>query len=146
MSAQALPLGAAMWRAQAALQQRLDERLGEWHGLSFGDYQMLQALDSEPNGLSLSALASRLLQAPASTLRQLLPLEKTGLLERSAGQVRLRSVGRQLLAEARLSTQDIYAKALKALGAEDSALQDCQQLLERLALPALPALPKRGML
>ena len=146
MSAQALPLGAAMWRAQAALQQRLDERLGEWHGLSFGDYQMLQALDSEPNGLSLSALASRLLQAPASTLRQLLPLEKTGLLERSAGQVRLRTVGRQLLAEARLSTQDIYAKALKALGAEDSALQDCQQLLERLALPALPALPKRGML
>ena len=146
MSAQALPLGAAMWRAQAALQQRLDERLGEWHGLSFGDYQMLQALDSEPNGLSLSALASRLLQAPASTLRQLLPLEKTGLLERSAGQVRLRSAGRQLLAEARLSTQDIYAKALKALGAEDSALQDCQQLLERLALPALPALPKRGML
>ena len=146
MSAQALPLGAAMWRAQAALQQRLDERPGEWHGLSFGDYQLLQALDSEPNGLSLSALASRLLQAPASTLRQLLPLEKTGLLERSAGQVRLRSVGRQLLAEARLSTQDIYAKALKALGAEDSALQDCQQLLERLALPALPALPKRGML
>ena len=146
MSAQALQLGTALWRAQASLQQRLDERLGEWHGLNFGDYQLLQALDSQPHGLSLSALASRLLQAPASTLRQLLPLEKTGLLERSAGQVWLRSVGRQLLAEARLSTQDIYAKALKGLGAEDSALQDCQQLLERLALPALPALPKRGML
>ena len=143
MSAQALPLGTALWRARAALQQRLDERLGEWHGLSFGDYQLLQALDSQANGLSLPALASSLLQAPASTLRQLLPLEKTGLLERSAGQVRLRSAGRQLLAEARLSTQDIYAKALTALGAEESALKDCQQLLERLALAALP---KRGML
>ena len=138
MSAQALQLGTALWRAQAALQQRLDERLGEWHGLSFGDYQLLQALDSQPHGLSLSALASRLLQAPASTLRQLLPLEKTGLLERSVGQVRLRPAGRQLLAEAGLSTQDIYAKALKALGAEESALKDCQQLLERLALAALP--------
>ena len=143
MSAQALPLGTALWRAQASLQQRLDERLGEWHGLSFGDYQLLQALDSEPHGLNLPALASSLLQAPASTLRQLLPLEKTGLLERSAGQVRLRSAGRQLLAEARLSVQDIYTKALKALGAEESALKDCQQLLERLALAALP---KRGKL
>ena len=143
MSAQALPLGTALWRAQASLQQWLDERLGEWHGLSFGDYQLLQALDSEPNGLNLPALASSLLQAPASTLRQLLPLEKTGLLERSAGQVRLRSAGRQLLAEARLSVRDIYTKALKALGAEDSALKDCQQLLERLALAALP---KRGKL
>ena len=146
MSAQALQLGTALWRAQAALQQRLDERLGEWHGLNFGDYQLLQALDSEPNGLGLSALASRLLQAPASTLRQLLPLEKTSLLERSVGLVRLRPAGRQLLAEARLSTQDIYAKALKMLGAQESALQDCQQLLERLVIPALPALPKRGML
>ena len=143
MSAQALLLGTALWRAQASLQQRLDERLGEWHGLSFGDYQLLQALDSEPHALSLSVLASSLLQAPASTLRQLLPLEKTGLLERSAGQVRLRPAGRQLLAEARLSVQDIYTKALKALGAEDSVLKDCQQLLERLALAALP---KRGML
>ena len=146
MSAQALQLGAAMWRAQAALQQRLDEHLGEWQGLSFGDYQLLQALDSEPNGLSLSALASSLLQAPASTLRQLLPLEKTGLLERSAGQVRLRPAGRQLLAEARLLAQDIYAKALKALAAQESVLKDCQLLLERLALPALPALPKRRVL
>ena len=143
MSAHALPLGTALWRAQASLQQRLDGRLGEWHGLSFGDYQLLQALDSEPHGLRLSALASSLLQAPASTLRQLLPLEKTGLLERSVGQVRLRPAGRQLLAEARLSTQDIYTKALKALGAEESAIKDCQQLLERLALAALP---KRGML
>ena len=143
MSAQALPLGTALWRAQASLQQRLDERLGEWHGLSFGDYQQLLALDSQAHGLSLPALASSLLQAPASTLRQLLPLEKTGLLERSVGQVRLRPAGRQLLAEAGLSAQDIYAKALKALGAEESALKDCQQLLERLALAALP---KRGML
>ena len=143
MSAQALQLGTALWRVQASLQQRLDERLGEWHGLNFGDYQLLQALDSEPNGLSLLALASSLLQAPASTLRQLLPLEKTGLLERSAGLVRLRPAGRQLLAEARLSAQDIYAKAVKALGVQDSALKDCQQLLERLTLPAPP---KRGML
>ena len=143
MSAQALQLGTALWRAQASLQQRLDERLGEWHGLNFGDYQLLQALDSEPNGLSLSALASSMLQAPASTLRQLLPLEKTGLLERSAGLVRLRPAGRQLLVEARLSAQDIYAKSLKALGAQESALKDCQQLLERLAIPVLV---KRGML
>ncbi|MBV8247354.1 MAG: hypothetical protein JO200_02780 [Comamonas sp.] len=136
MSTRALNFGNTLWRAQAVLQQRLDERLGDWHGLNLGDYQLLSALESQPHGLVLRALAITLLQAPAVTLRQLLPMEKTGLLERAQGLVRLRPAGRQLLAEARRTTEAVYAQALQALGADASTLADCQQLLERLALPA----------
>ena len=136
MSTRALNFGNTLWCAQAVLQQRLDERLGDWHGLNLGDYQLLSALESQPHGLVLRALAKTLLQAPAVTLRQLLPMEKTGLLERAQGLVRLRPAGRQLLAEAWRTTEAVYAQALQALGADASTLADCQQLLERLALSA----------
>jgi DNA-binding MarR family transcriptional regulator len=122
-------------RTQAVLQQRLDERLGDWHGLTLADYQLLQALAQTAEGLSLSALARALLQKPAALLRQLLPMEKTGLLERTQGLVRLRPAGRQLQAEAQRTTQAVYDQALAALGADASTLAACQQLLERLAAP-----------
>ena len=135
MRTQALNFGATLWRAQAVLQQRLDERLGDWHGLNLGDCQLLNALEPQPQGLALAALAKTLLQAPTATLRQLLPMEKTGLLERADGLVRLRPAGRQLLAEARRTMEAVYAQALQALGTDASTLAGCQLLLERLALP-----------
>lgn len=135
MSAQAVHFGTTLWRAQATLQKRLDERLGDWHGLNMGDYQLLQALEPQPQGLALPALAKALLKVPALTLRQLLPMEKTGLLERAQGLVRLRPAGRQLLAEAKRTTEAVYAQAVQALDADDCTLAGCQLLLERLALP-----------
>lgn len=131
----ALHFGASLQCAQAVLQQRLDERLGDWHGLNLADYQLLQALAQEAEGLSLSALARVLQQKPAALLRQLLPMEKTGLLERTHGLVRLRPAGRQLQAEAQRTTQAVYEQAVRALGADASALAACQRLLERLAAP-----------
>lgn len=134
MSAGALHFGATLHRAQSVLQQRLDERLGDWHGLSLDGYRLLQALEAPP-GLTLPALARALLQPAAATLRQVLPMEKTGLLERADGMVRLRPAGRQLQAEAQRTTQAVYEQAVRALGADASALAACQQLLERLAAP-----------
>ncbi|WP_370679550.1 hypothetical protein [Comamonas sp. GB3 AK4-5] len=131
----ALHFGTCLQRAQAVLQQRLDERLGDWHGLNLADYQLLQALEHDRDGLALPALAKALLQKPAATLRQLQPMEKTGWLERVAGLVRLRPVGRQLLVEAQRTTQAVYDQVLGALGVDAPALANCQRLLERLATP-----------
>lgn len=134
VTADALHFGTSLQRAQSVLQQRLDERLGDWHGLNLADYQLLQAL-AQAEGLSLSALARALLQKPAALVRQLLPMEKTGLLERTHGLVRLRPAGRQLQAEAQRTTQAVYEQAVRALGMDTTALAACQQLLERLAAP-----------
>ena len=124
-----------MLRAQAVLRQRLDARLGDWHGLNLADYQLLQALEPTAQGLALPALAQALLQSPAATLRQLQPMEKTGWLERAQGRVRLRPAGRQLQQEAQCTVHAVYAQAWKALAMDDASLAACQQLLERLAQP-----------
>ena len=54
MSAQALPLGTALWRAQASLQQRLDERLGErmnhLHAMHSLRYPFSVVRDANPSG------------------------------------------------------------------------------------------------
>ena len=131
----ALHFCCTLQRTQTVLQQRLDVRLGDWHGLSLADYQLLLALAQTPDGLSLSALARALLHKPAALLRQLLPMEKTGLLERANGLVRLRPAGRQLQIEAQRTTQAVYDQAVRALGADVSTLVACQELLQRLAAP-----------
>ncbi|MBP7354048.1 MarR family winged helix-turn-helix transcriptional regulator [Comamonas sp. UBA7528] len=133
MSAGALHFGATLHRAQSVLQQRLDERLGDWHGLSLDGYHLLQALEAPP-GLTLPALARALLQPAAATLRQVLPMEKTGLLERADGMVRLRPAGRQLLVEARQTVEATYARALQAPGVEADRFAACLPLLEQLSL------------
>ena len=135
MSTAALHWGESLLRAQAVLRQRLDARLGDWHGLNLADYQLLQALEPTAQGLALLALAQVLLQSPAATLRQLRPMEKTGWLERAQGRVRLRPAGRQLQQEAQCTVHAVYAQAWKALAMDDASLAACQQLLERLAQP-----------
>ena len=54
---------------------------------------LLQALEATP-GLALPALARALLQPMVPTLRQVLPMEKTGLLERVAAGDRARDAVR----------------------------------------------------
>jgi hypothetical protein len=61
-------------------------------------------------------------------------MEKTGLLERVDGRVRLRLAGRQLLVEARQTVEAAYARALQALGVEADRVAVCLPLLEQLAL------------
>jgi DNA-binding MarR family transcriptional regulator len=90
----------------AALVFVLDDELGAHHGLSWADFVLLTVLDAAGGAAPATALA-RTLRTPAShLLLRLLPLEKTGLVERAADRdgkrrVTLRSQGRRLLHEAR---------------------------------------------
>jgi len=98
----------------AALVFMLDDQLGTHHGLSWADFVMLTVLDAAGGAAPATTLA-RTLRTPAShVLLRLLPLEKTGLLERVAGGdgkrlVTLRPPGRRLLHEARSTAADACA-------------------------------------
>jgi DNA-binding MarR family transcriptional regulator len=90
----------------AALVFVLDDELGTHHGLSWADFVLLTVLDAAGGAVPATELA-RTLHTPAShLLLRLLPLEKTGLVERAADddgkrRVTLRPQGRRLLHEAR---------------------------------------------
>jgi DNA-binding MarR family transcriptional regulator len=90
----------------AALVSVLDDELGTHHGLSWADFVLLTVLDAAGVATPAAELA-RTLRTPASQLLlRLLPLEKTGLVERGADgsgkrRVTLRPQGRRLLHEAR---------------------------------------------
>lgn len=90
----------------AALVHVLDDELGTHHGLSWADFVLLTVLDAAGGAAPATELA-RTLRTPASKLLlRLLPLEKTGLVERTTDgngkrRVTLRSQGRRLLHEAR---------------------------------------------
>lgn len=92
--------------AHAAQVFVLDNQLGTHHGLSWADFVLLTVLDAAGGAATATELA-RSLRTPAShLLLRLLPLEKTGLVERAADAegrrcVMLRAPGRRLLNEAR---------------------------------------------
>jgi len=95
--------------AHAALRLRLDEELGNWHGLSWNDYVLLDALAADGKW-ALKPLAARLGLRPSELLLQLLPLEKTGLVAREEGpggtrRVVLQAGGRRLVREARSTAE-----------------------------------------
>jgi DNA-binding MarR family transcriptional regulator len=72
-------------RVQANLVRRLDAVLGGHHGLSFGDFMLLQHLAKAPGGrLRRVDLAERQGLTASGVTRTLLPLEKTGLVARLA--------------------------------------------------------------
>lgn len=100
--------------ARAALRLRLDEELGNWHGLSWSDFVLLQALDVEPQGWATTELARHLGLTPSALVLQMLPLEKLGLLarEQRAGgrRVVLRPGGRRLVREARATAEAACAQ------------------------------------
>lgn len=83
----------------------LDDQLCTYHGLSWADFVLLTVLDAAGGAAPAPAFAS-ISRMPASHLLRLLPLEKTGMVERVADRdgkrrVTLRSQGRRLLYEAR---------------------------------------------
>ena len=135
---QALRLGLGLSRAHASLQQVLDERLGRWHGLGYADFQLLGALADAPQGrLSTLQLAAALRLAPSTLVRQLMPLEKIGLVAREAGAVHLRPAARRLHAEATQTAGAACSQALAAIGAVPETAADLLTQLTKLArLPA----------
>lgn len=99
----------------AAVEFVLDDELGTRHGLSWADFVLLTALDAAGGATPATQLA-RSLHTPASRLLlRLLPLEKTGLVERATDgdgkrRVKLRQPGRRLLREARDTAANACAR------------------------------------
>jgi DNA-binding MarR family transcriptional regulator len=101
--------------AHAAMRLRLDNELGNWHGLSWEDFVLLSVLDAGEGTVETAALAARLGLTRSALLLKLLPLEKTGLVARetSADGARclvLRASGRRLVREARATAEAACAQ------------------------------------
>jgi DNA-binding MarR family transcriptional regulator len=72
-------------RAATAMTRRFDAALGNHHGISFADYQLLRHLARAPEGrLRRVDLAERLGLTASGITRSLLPLEKIGLVGRQS--------------------------------------------------------------
>jgi hypothetical protein len=69
----------------AAMVFMLDDELGTHHGLSWADFVLLTVLDAAGGAAPATALARTLCTPASHLLLRLLPLEKTGLVERAAG-------------------------------------------------------------
>lgn len=115
-------------RAYAALTRRLDGPLGSLHGLSFGDFQLLDALERAPDRrLRRIDLANAVGLTASGVTRSLLPLEKIGLVTREAdardarvGYAVLTAAGRRVVREARTTVAQVSADMLA--GADASTL------------------------
>ena len=140
---QALHLGLALARSHARQQQRLDEHLGMWHGIGQADFLLLDALSRSPHDrLATLALAKQLYCPPSALVRQLLPLEKTGLLAREAGAVHLRAAGRQLHAEASQTVGAVCGKAWNTLRLDGEAFDTLLSQLDAVAAATGHATPE----
>ena len=132
----ALPDGASaldfclrLARAQAVLVRRFDSMLGNLHGLSFGDYQLLFHLQRAPGGrLRRIDLAERLALTASGITRSLIPLEKIGLVARQAdardarvGYAVITAAGQALLSDADATAQALGQELLGSASAQQLA-------------------------
>ncbi|MDC8760721.1 MarR family winged helix-turn-helix transcriptional regulator [Janthinobacterium fluminis] len=108
-------------RAQAVLVRRLDNTLGNLHGISFSDFQLLYHLNRAPGGrLRRVDVAERLALTASGVTRTLLPLEKIGLVARQpdprdarVGYAVITPTGQTLLGDAIVTAQMISQELLK---------------------------------
>jgi DNA-binding MarR family transcriptional regulator len=92
--------------AHAGLQRKLDDQLGNFHGIGFGDFALLDMLArSEEGRLGIDEMVRPLGQSQPALVRRLVSLEKIGLVERAGAagrrQAVLRPVGNALVQAAR---------------------------------------------
>lgn len=107
-------------RAQALIVRRFDSILGNLHGLSFSDYQLLYHLQRAPGGrLRRIDLAERLALTASGITRSLMPLEKIGLVARQAdardarvGYAAITGAGQALLIHADATAQALAQELL----------------------------------
>lgn len=115
MTPSTVDLCLALTLAQSRLALVVDEALGIHHGLSLRELALLDALRQGPaGGSSLRALAAALSQSASATLRQALPLEKTGLVERTTPGLALRPAGTRVLKQARDTAEEAGQETLAA--------------------------------
>lgn len=110
----------ALQGAHASLQGKLDFELGLRHGIGFADFVLLDAIDRADTGrLGTAQLVRPLGQTRSAVLRQVIVLEKIGLVAREDGedgrQVALRSAGRAVLQGARETAGYICSEAFASL-------------------------------
>ena len=109
-------------RAQATLVRRLDQVLGGYHGISFGDFMLLHYLSRAPGGrLRRVDLAERQGLTASGVTRTLLPLEKIGLVERQqdprdarVAYAAITPTGRELLENAVVVAEQISRDLLRS--------------------------------
>ncbi len=110
----------ALHRAHASLQLKLDDELGIYHGISFNDFALLNLLAQADGGrVSIPALVRPLGQPQSAVLRQLIVLEKIGLVVRDGAngfrQAVLRPAGRALVNTARETADSICTEAVASI-------------------------------
>jgi DNA-binding MarR family transcriptional regulator len=138
-SGSALDFCLRLARAQALLVRRFDSILGNLHGLSFGDYQLLYHLQRAPGGrLRRIDLAERLALTASGITRSLMPLEKIGLVARQAdlrdarvGYAAITAAGLELLTHANTTAQALGQELLGNASAEQ--LEPLSMLLGAIA-------------
>lgn len=119
----ALALCLQLAQAHARLTLKLDDELGTSHGLAFADLLLLHRIAQAEGGrLAIDRLAPLLGLTPSAALRRVLPLEKTGLVERlpgapgnRTGVAVLRPAARAVLQQALETTEAICSDALEEL-------------------------------
>jgi len=120
-------------RAYAALVRRLDNSLGNLHGISFSDFQLLFYMERAPGSrLRRIDLAERLGLTASGVTRTLLPLEKIGLVTRQSdprdarvGYAVLTAAGQNLLQHAQATARMICQELLN-----DAAGDQLAQVIE----------------
>ena len=110
----------ALHRAHASLQLKLDDELGIHHGISFSDFALLNLLAQADGGrVNIPALVRPMGQPQSAVLRQLILLEKIGLVVREGAngdrQAVLRPVGRALVHVARETADSICTEAVESI-------------------------------
>jgi len=110
----------ALHRAHASLQLKLDDELGIYHGISFNDFALLNLLAQADGGrVSIPARVRPMGQPPSAVLRQLILLEKIGLVVREGAngdrQAVLRPAGRALVNAARETAESICTEAVESI-------------------------------
>lgn len=126
--ASALDFCLRLARAQAVLVRRFDSILGNLHGMSFSDYQLLYHLQRAPGGrLRRIDLAERLALTASGITRSLMPLEKIGLVTRQAD-ARDARVGYAVITAAGLALLLHADATAQALGQELLGNASAQQL------------------
>lgn len=111
----------ALQRAHASLQLKLDDELGLHHGISFSDFILLDLLARADGGaLMVAELVRPFGQPPSAVLRQIIKLEKIGLVIRGGeGRGRhaaLRPPGQALVSVARETAGALCGAAVAAIG------------------------------
>ena len=110
----------ALHRAHASLQHKLDDELGLYHGISFNDFALLNLLAEADGGrVGIAELVRPMGQPQSAVLRQLIVLEKIGLVVREGAngfrQAVLRPAGRALVHAARETADSICTEAVESI-------------------------------